>query len=107
MYNNQFILQSLSCIARRHQVVLVANMGEKVPCSSSDPHCPSDGRYQYETTVVFESDGRFVTKYRKFNVIKLEREELDAPPFPQHAPGSAVLLTTLHLSMHSHHAVEG
>ena len=81
MYENQYIFQKLSCIAKRHQLVLVANMGEKVPCSaSSDPNCPSDGRYQYETNVVFEADGRFIAKYRKYNLITVEKEILNVPP---------------------------
>ena len=81
MYENQYIFQKLSCIAKRHQLVLVANMGEKAPCSaSSDPNCPSDGRYQYETNVVFEADGRFIAKYRKYNLITVEKEILNVPP---------------------------
>ena len=80
-YENSYALQKLSCIAKRHQLVLVANMGEKAPCSaSSDPNCPSDGRYQYEANVVFEADGRFIAKYRKYNLIPAEKENFDVPP---------------------------
>ena len=83
-YANLPIFQELSCIALRHKVVLVANMGEKQPCTSSDPHCPPDGRYQYNTDVVFENDGSFVTKYRKFNLYGNETKIFDAPLTPEH-----------------------
>ena len=84
MYENQFVLQWLSCIALHHQLVLVANMGEKVPCYPSDPYCPADGRYQYNADVVFEKDGRFIAKYRKFNLYGPEKNFWNVPPFPEH-----------------------
>ena len=83
-YTNLPIFQELSCIALRHKVVLVANMGEKQPCSSSDPHCPPDGRYQFNTDVVFEIDGSFVTKYHKFHLYHEEVKIFDAPLSPEH-----------------------
>ena len=83
-YANLPIFQELSCIALRHKVVLAANMGEKQPCTSSDPHCPPDGRYQFNTDVVFENDGSFVTKYRKFNLYGNETKVFDAPLTPEH-----------------------
>ena len=78
------VFQELSCIALRHKVVLVANMGEKQPCTSSDPHCPPDGRYQFNTDVVFEMNGSFVTKYHKFNLYGGETKIFDAPLAPEH-----------------------
>jgi len=79
-YENSYALQRLSCIAKRHQLVLVANLGEKASCSaSSDPNCPSDGHYQYEVNVVFEADGRFIAKYRKYNLIPSEKENFNVP----------------------------
>ena len=78
------IFQELSCIALRHKMILVANMGEKQPCTSSDPHCPPDGRYQFNSNVVFEIDESFVTKYHKFNLYSNENRVIDAPVTPEH-----------------------
>ena len=83
-YADQPIFQELSCIALRHKVVLVANMGEKQPCNASDPRCPPDRRYQFNTNVVFEGDGSFVTKYHKFHLYGGETKVFDVPPSPEH-----------------------
>ncbi|KAM9418143.1 biotinidase-like [Salvelinus alpinus] len=53
-HNNTEVLQSLSCMARRHQLYLVANMPDLQPCPlTSHPTCPPDGRWQFNTDVVF------------------------------------------------------
>ncbi|XP_068944527.1 biotinidase isoform X2 [Petaurus breviceps papuanus] len=67
-FSDTEVLQRLSCMAIRGQMFLVANLGTKQPCNSSDPRCPSDGRYQFNTNVVFSDDGTFVTSYRKHNL---------------------------------------
>ena len=59
------ILQELSCMARNNSIALVANMGDIQYCTQKDPNCPKDGRYQYNTDVVFDSDGRLLAKYHK------------------------------------------
>ena len=63
--SNTEILQELSCIARNNSIAVVANMGDIQYCTKSDPNCPQDGRYQYNTDVVFDSDGRLLAKYHK------------------------------------------
>lgn len=50
------VQQQLSCMARRHNLYVVANMGDVQPCPlQTDPtsSCPTDGRWQFNTNVVF------------------------------------------------------
>ena len=67
-FENTEVLRELSCIALNSSVVVVANMGDVQYCDKSDPHCPKDGRYQFNTDVVFESDGTLIAKYHKQNL---------------------------------------
>ncbi|XP_032956316.1 pantetheinase-like isoform X3 [Rhinolophus ferrumequinum] len=60
--------ERLSCLAKENSIYIVANIGDKKPCNSSDPQCPSDGRYQYNTDVVFDSQGKLVARYHKQNL---------------------------------------
>ncbi|XP_028579279.2 pantetheinase-like [Podarcis muralis] len=62
----------LSCIAKENSIYVVANMGDKKPCNRSDPQCPSDGRYQYNTDVVYDTEGKFVARYHKYNLFASE-----------------------------------
>ncbi|XP_044280347.1 pantetheinase-like [Varanus komodoensis] len=66
------VQKRLSCMARNYSIYVVANMGDKKPCNSSDPKCPSDGRYHYNTDVVYDSDGKFVARYHKYNLFASE-----------------------------------
>ncbi|XP_038821775.1 biotinidase-like [Salvelinus namaycush] len=78
-HNNTEVLQSLSCMARRHQLYLVANMPDLQPCPlTSHPTCPPDGRWQFNTDVVFRSDGSLVARYHKQNLFF--EKEFDTPP---------------------------
>ena len=42
-------------MARRHSLYLVANMASLLPCpaGTDPPTCPPDGRWQFNTDVVF------------------------------------------------------
>ncbi|XP_078124085.1 biotinidase-like isoform X2 [Sander vitreus] len=83
-YNNTEVLQRLSCMARRNNLYLVANMADLQPCPlKTDPSssCPSDGRWQFNTNVVFRSDGLLVARYHKNNLYF--EEAFDTPPQPE------------------------
>lgn len=64
------VLRNLSCMAISHSLVLVANMGEVRYCngshaSAAEADCPADGRFQYNTQVVFDEQGYLLAKYHK------------------------------------------
>ncbi|XP_041665260.1 biotinidase-like isoform X2 [Cheilinus undulatus] len=71
-------------MARRNNLYLVANMPDLQPCPlSTDPSstCPSDGRWQFNTNVVFRSDGLLVARYHKYNLF--HEESFNTPPQPE------------------------
>uniref|UniRef100_A0A8D1WTB0 Pantetheinase n=1 Tax=Sus scrofa TaxID=9823 RepID=A0A8D1WTB0_PIG len=76
------VQKRLSCLARDNSIYIVANIGDKKPCNASDPDCPHDGRYQYNTDVVFDSEGRLVARYHKQNLF-LGEDQFDAPKEPE------------------------
>ncbi|XP_027753254.1 pantetheinase-like [Empidonax traillii] len=68
------VQERLSCMARNNSIYVVANIGDKKPCNSSDPDCPTDGRYQYNTDVVFDPEGKLVARYHKYNLFMMETQ---------------------------------
>ncbi|XP_062425265.1 biotinidase [Rhea pennata] len=78
LFNDTEVIQRLSCMALKNKIFLVANLGTKQPCEHIDPHCPSDGRYQFNTNVVFNDYGMLVATYRKYNLYF--EYAFDAPP---------------------------
>ncbi|KAM9336588.1 biotinidase-like [Symphorus nematophorus] len=82
-HNNTEVLQQLSCMARRHNLYVVANMGDLQPCplKSAPTSCPPDGRWQFNTNVVFSSDGLLVARYHKQNLFF--EDSYDTPPQPE------------------------
>ncbi|KFO32282.1 Pantetheinase [Fukomys damarensis] len=72
------VQERLSCLAKDNAIYVVANIGDKKPCNSSDPQCPPHGRYQYNTNVVFDSQGKLVARYHKQNLFMGE-EQFDTP----------------------------
>jgi predicted amidohydrolase len=68
-FQNSPQLRRLSCAALQNNIIVVANMGDLQPCSSSnDPNCPKDGRYQYNTEVVFGENGQILSRYHKIHL---------------------------------------
>ncbi|NXV27723.1 BTD Biotinidase, partial [Rissa tridactyla] len=82
LFNDTEVLQRLSCMALKNKIFLVANLGTKQPCEHTDPHCPSDGRYQFNTNVAFNDDGMLVATYRKHNLYF--EYAFDTPPEPDY-----------------------
>ncbi|KAF0024726.1 hypothetical protein F2P81_023528 [Scophthalmus maximus] len=83
-HNNTEVLQRLSCVARRYNLYLVANMADLQPCplqSSPSSPCPPDGRWQFNTNVAFRSDGQLVARYHKHNLYF--EKAFDTPPQPE------------------------
>ncbi|KFQ33850.1 Biotinidase, partial [Merops nubicus] len=83
LFNDTEVLQRLSCMALKNKIFLVANLGTKQPCEHSDPRCPSDGRYQFNTNVAFSDDGLLVATYRKHNLYF--EDAFDTPPEPDYS----------------------
>ncbi|XP_036287431.1 biotinidase [Pipistrellus kuhlii] len=81
-FNDTEVLQRLSCMAIQGALFLVANLGTKQPCHRSDPRCPRDGRFQFNTNVVFSSNGTLLDRYRKYNLYF--EAAFDAPPDVDH-----------------------
>ncbi|XP_068603422.1 biotinidase [Brachionichthys hirsutus] len=83
-HNNTEVLYRLSCMARRHNLYLVANVADLQPCPlPTDPSatCPADLRWQFNTNVVFSSDGLLVARYHKHNLYY--EDAFDTPPQPE------------------------
>uniref|UniRef100_A0A8C5VJP0 Vanin 2 n=1 Tax=Microcebus murinus TaxID=30608 RepID=A0A8C5VJP0_MICMU len=55
----------LSCLAKNNSIYVLANIGDKKPCSSRNSTCPSNGYYQYNTNVVYDTKGKLVARYHK------------------------------------------
>lgn len=58
----------LSCLARNNSLYLVANYGDAQPCTPTDPNCPENGQYQYNTNVVYNRKGRLIARYHKMHL---------------------------------------
>ena len=80
-FEDREVLKRLSCLAKTYNIVLVANMGDRQPCqTSTHSNCPPDGRYQFNTDVVFENDGRLIAKYHKRHLYGGEEMIFNTPP---------------------------
>lgn len=74
---------TLSCAAKANNVILVANWCDYVPCNKdTDAGCPADGRYLYNTHVMFENDGTVLAKHHKAHLFGNEALIFDAANHP-------------------------
>ena len=73
------VSRALACLAKKYEIVLVANMLDVVPCNVGVPGC-DDGRHQYNTAVVFDEQGALIAKYYKRHLYGQESKSLDAGP---------------------------
>ncbi|XP_014670234.1 PREDICTED: pantetheinase-like [Priapulus caudatus] len=96
---DDFVLESLKCMAACHKITIVANLGEVQycqPAASSTvptqvqssaaaedavPGCPPDGRFQFNTNVVVDDNGALVVRYRKQHLYN--EAAFDDPPVPE------------------------
>ncbi|KAM8790318.1 pantetheinase isoform 2-T2 [Rhynchonycteris naso] len=76
------VQERLSCLAKDNSIYVVANIGDKKPCNASDLQCPPDGRYQYNTDVVYDSQGKLVARYHKQNLFMSE-DQFNVPKEPE------------------------
>lgn len=71
----------LSCMARNYSLYVVANFGDMQRCNNTDPHCPGDSRYQFNTDIVYDPQGNFIAKYHKYHLFS--ESEFDKPSAPE------------------------
>ena len=78
-YPQSFALRRLSCMARDYRLYLVANVGSKVYCEVGSGGCPDDGRFHYNTNVVFDPTGRLLVRTYKMHIFSTEYLTYDSP----------------------------
>ncbi|XP_066461672.1 pantetheinase-like [Eleutherodactylus coqui] len=72
----------LSCMAKNNSIYVVGNIGDKKLCKRSDVGCPDDGQYNYNTAVVYDSNGKLVARYHKYNLFRGENQ-FNVPKEPE------------------------
>lgn len=75
------IQRRLSCAARWYQIYIVVNFGTVEFCKDKQS-CPPDGRFQFNTDVVFDSDGAIVARYHKQSLFY--EDQFDVPSKVEH-----------------------
>ncbi|XP_055982337.1 pantetheine hydrolase VNN2-like [Sorex fumeus] len=75
------VQKRLSCLAKDNSIYVVANIGDKKPCKSSESTCPPNGYYQYNTNVVYDTEGKLVARYHKYHLYS--EPQFDVPKMPE------------------------
>ncbi|XP_066461667.1 pantetheinase-like [Eleutherodactylus coqui] len=76
------VQKRLSCIAKNNSIYFAANIGDKKPCNTTDSSCPPDGYYFYDTTVVFDPEGKLIARYNKYHLFFGE-SQFNVPEKPE------------------------
>lgn len=79
-------ITELSCAARSRQLYLVIHVKEKVFCANDAQfvgHCNVSGINTYSANVVFDRQGRVISRYRKTNLFRYEWYSVNVLPEPQ------------------------
>ncbi len=78
------LLRNASCMALKYRTTMVINTIDIQPCNRTlDRGCPTDGRYQFNTNVVFDGlDGSILAVYHKFHLFHTF-PTLDRPKTPE------------------------
>lgn len=63
------VLTKASCIARENNIILVTGCVDVQNCSrETDPDCPYDDRYIYNSAIVLDEKGNYIQKYHKYHL---------------------------------------
>lgn len=83
-FANRTILYTLSCMAKKSNIVVVAASGDIQPCvPQNDSKCRDDGVNQFNTLVAFDRNGTLISRYHKVHLF-YERG-MDLPQEPQNS----------------------
>lgn len=60
---------------------IAADLIDRQPCNKTDPKCPSDNQYLFNTAVLFDRNGSLIAKYHKMHLFG--EMALNLPPEPE------------------------
>ena len=67
-------LHAMSCAAKKHNITIVLDMGDKQPCSAypyspnvTCSECPAEGYFRFNSQVAIGNNGRLLQKYHKMH----------------------------------------
>lgn len=81
--NYHFFLTELSCAIRSRKLYVVINVVEKFPCSVAEGDCSEDGLKKFNTNIVFDREGRVISRYRKTHLYGIEWFRENVLPQPE------------------------